>query len=309
MKTRNGVLAATLGAALLLVCGPGCRKNSISPITTGTSVTSDQDAAQSIANAVGEDNGGVTDQIGDAVDATGSSGVSANVGSASSTDDGLLKGMLANADTVTKTFNPTDTSWTIYVSRSRAGFFGRQAVFTRTYYVKFVDANGMALPRYSTTGSPDTSATILFSILDGSGHVITKYVSTHLLSITSSFTIRNANTSLVTVNGTFTRTGTDTVKTYSGMRVLNYTLTGALTDVTRPRIPRYVQTNGVPRATGGTITGTYSATVTVLSGSSYTERSFTKTFTITFGTDGSGTMNVGRSRFSCDTQAGEATAD
>ncbi len=309
MKARRVFSAATFALSVLLVAGSGCRKNSTEPIANSSGVTSNADAAQSVANAVGEDNGGITDQIGDAVDATGSSGVTANVGSASAGQEGLLKGVLADADTVTKTFNASDTSWTVYVSRSRTGLFGRQAAFTRTYYVKFIDANGVALPRYITTGTPDTATTILFKVLDGSGHVITRYVSTHLLSVSSDFTIAGTNTSVVTVNGTFTRTGTDTVKTFSGIRVLSYTLTGTLTNVTRPRIPRYVQTTGVPRATGGTITGTYIATVSVLSGSSYTERSFTKTFTITFGTDGSGTMDVAGSKFICDLQVGEATAE
>lgn len=309
MTVRRKIIAAAGAAMVLLVFGSGCRKNSTEPAASETAATSTQDAAQSIANAVGEDNGGVTDQMGDAVDATGSSGVAANAGSASTENDGLLKGTAAEGDTVIKTFNATDTSWTIYVSRSRTGLFGRQAGFTRTYYVKFYDSNGVALQRYITANPADTSSTILFSVLTGTGHVITRFVSTHLLSISSNFTITNANTSVVTVNGTFTRTGTDTVKTFSGVRVLNYTLTGTLTNVMRPRIPRYVQAAGIPRATAGTITGTYTATVTVLSGSSYTERSFTKTFTISFGTDGTGTMSVGGSKFSCDLQVGEATAE
>ncbi len=308
MEARKGFSVAAIALAILVLAGPGCRKSSTSPVTNSTGATSNQDAAQSIANAVGEDNGGVIDQMGDAVDATGSSGVAANVGSASAGNDGLLKGLLANSDSVTKTFNASDTSWTVFVSRSRTGLFGRQAAFTRTYYLKFIDANGVALPRYITTGTPDTATAIILKILDGTGQVITRYVSTHLLSISSSFVITGTNTPVVTVNGTFSRVGTDTVKTFSGLRVLNYTLTGTLTNVTRPRIPRYVQWNGVPRATSGTITGTYTATVSVISGSSYTERSFTKTFTITFGTDGTGSMDVDGTRFSCDLQVGEATA-
>src|SRR5512135_326515 len=100
MTVRRKIIAAACAAMVLLVFGSGCRKNSTEPGSTETAATSTQDAAQSIANAVGEDNGGVTDQMGDAVDATGSSGVAANVGSASTGNNVLLKGDLANADTV-----------------------------------------------------------------------------------------------------------------------------------------------------------------------------------------------------------------
>ena len=308
MKAQGKSHVVACVAIAMLVLGSGCKKNSTEPLTTTTTVTANQDAAQSIANAMGEDNGGVADQIGDAVDATGSSGVMLNVGAFSPEQGGLLKGVATDADTVTKTFNASDTSWTIYVSRHRVGLFGRQAGFTRTYNVKFIDPNGITLPRYGTTSPADTATTIKFSVLSGTGYTITKFVSTHLLSISSDFTITGTNTSSVTVNGTFTRTGTDTIKTLLGERVLNHTLTATLVNVTRPRIPRYVQSTGVPRATGGTITGTYTATVNVISGSSYSERSFTKTFTITFGTDGSSTIVVGGANFSCDLQVGEATA-
>lgn len=309
MSARGRFLPAAFVVAAMLVFDSGCKKNNTTePVVTANVATSNQDAAQSIANAVGEDNGGVADQMGDAVDATGSAGVTTNVGSASPKDGGLLKGASAEGDTVTKTYSASDTSWTIFVSRNRVGLFGRQAGFTRTYYSKFIDANGVALPRYIIASPADTATTIKFSVLSGSGYTMTKFVSTHLLSISSNFIITGVNTPIVTVNGTFSRTGTDTIKTFQGERVLNHTLQATLVNVTRPRIPRYVQTVGIPRATGGTISGTYTATVTVLAGSSYTERNFTKTFTITFGTDGSGTMDIGGAMFSCDLQAGEATA-
>ncbi len=293
--------------ALILLGVTGCRKNSTGPVVD-SSLSSNQDAAQSIANAVGEDNGGVTDQMGDIADATGSSGITANVGAAW-LNDGLLKTSETSADTIVKTFNTSDTSWTISVTRNRVGLFGRQAGFTRTYYLKFIDQNGIALPRYMTQTTPaDTASTILFKVLNGTGYTKTRFVSTHLLSITSDFVVTGANTSTITVNGTFTRTGTDTVVTLAGERVLNYTLAATLTNVTGPKTPRYMMMAGTPRATGGTITGTYTAAVTVVRGDSYTDRNFTKTFTITFGS-GDGSMDLDGSHFTCDLTYGEATGN
>lgn len=304
IENRNLTGASLIVAATLLFVS-GCKNNSTGP--GNASISSNQDAAQSIANAVGEDNGGVADQIGDIADATGSSGISANVGSAW-TDGALMKSTTPSGDTVIKTFNASDTSWMVSVTRTRVGLFGRQAGFTRTYYIKFIDQNGVALTRYITTTPVDTASTIVFKTLNGSGYTITRSVSTHLLSITSDFVVSGANTPILTVNGTLTRTGTDTIKTLSGERVLNHTLVLNLQNVTGPRVPRYATATRIPRATGGTITGTYSATVAVLRGDSYTERSFTKTFTITFA-NGAGVIDVNGSNYTSDLTYGELSSN
>ncbi len=295
-------LSIVIPFALLLVTG--CKKNSTGPVLD-PSLNSNQDAAQSIANAVGEDNGGVADQMGDVADATGSAGISANVGSLW-TDGPLMKSTSTNGDSIAKTFNASDSSWTVFVTRSRVGVLGRMAGFTRTYYIKFIDQNGTALPRYVTTAPADTASTILFKVLSGSGYTKTQFVSTHLLSISSDFVVTGANTSTMTVNGTFTRTGIDTIETLTGERVLNHTLVATLVNLTGPRTPRYMMITRTPRATGGTITGTYTATVSVLRGNSYTDRSFTKTFTITFG-GGNGSIDLSGSHFTCNVVYGEVT--
>ena len=90
-QKREPIVA--LVVATLLLFGLGCRKNSTAPVLNA-SVNSNQDAAQSIADAVGEDNGGVTDQMGDIADATGSAGISSNVGSASP-ETALMKSVSA----------------------------------------------------------------------------------------------------------------------------------------------------------------------------------------------------------------------
>lgn len=307
MNTWHQKLLSTSVVAAMLLFGSGCTKNTTAPVVD-TTLNSNQDAAQSIANAVGEDNGGATDQMGDVADATGSAGISPNVGSVTP-ENVLMKSLAMTGDSVSRTFNASDTSWTVSVSRSRVGLFGRQAAFTRTYYMKFIDQNGIALPRYITATTPaDTASTIIFMVQSGSGYTITRYLNTHLLSISSNFTVTGTRNSVMTVNGTFTMTGTDTMKTITGERVLNYTLIATLQNVTGPRIPRYATLTRVPRATSGTITGTYVATVTVLRGDAYSERSFTKTFTVTFG-GGAGAIDVGGTNYTCDIQVGELSSN
>jgi len=307
MRRQKGILTVTVSIAGMLLFGSGCKKNSTAPMLD-SSINSNQDAAQSIANAIGEDNGGFTDQMGDIADATGALGISQSVGSASA-NGALLKTVAMKGDSVTNEFNASDTSWTVTVTRNRAGLLGRKASFTRMYYIKFINQDGVALPRYITNTTPaDTASTIVFMVLNGTGYTVTRYLSTHLLSISSSYVASGTNTSVITVNGSFTRTGTDTVETATTERVLTYTLEGTLQNVTRPRVPRYTIGSAIKRATGGTITGTYIATVSVLKGDSYSERSFTKTFTVTFG-DNSGSIDVGGAKFTCDLQSGEAGSD
>jgi len=307
MRRQKRILTVTVSIAGMLLFGSGCKKNSTAPMLD-SSINSNQDAAQSIANAIGEDNGGFTDQMGDIADATGALGISQSVGSASA-NGALLKTVAMKGDSVTNEFNASDTSWTVTVTRNRAGLLGRKASFTRMYYIKFINQDGVALPRYITNTTPaDTASTIVFMVLNGTGYTVTRYLSTHLLSISSSYVASGTNTSVITVNGSFTRTGTDTVETATTERVLTYTLEGTLQNVTRPRVPRYTIGSAIKRATGGTITGTYIATVSVLKGDSYSERSFTKTFTVTFG-DNSGSIDVGGAKFTCDLQSGEAGSD
>ena len=296
-----------VAAMMSMVLVTGCKKNSTGPVLDA-STNSNQDAAQSIANAVGEDNGGMTDQMGDIADATGSAGISANVGS-SWTEDVLMKATTAVGDTISKTFNVTDTSWTVFVSRSRIGLLGRAAEFTRSYYIKFIDPNGVALPRYITTSPADTASTIVFKVLNGTGHITTTRLSTHLLSISSDFLVTRVDSTTMMANGAFTRTGTDTISTLAGMRVLNYTLSANLQNVTGPRIPRYLTSQRLPRATGGSMTGTYTATVSVLRGDSYSERSFTKAFTVTFGNAGGSIDLHNGSSYQCNITYGELSGN
>lgn len=301
MGKQRSYRTIAVGLVALILVGSGCRKNSTSP---ALSADANQDVAQSVANAVGEDNGGVTDQMGDIADATGSAGISSNVGTAAP-GSVLMKTEGSTSDSVSRTFNAADTSWAVFVTRSRVGLFGRQAGFTRSYYIKFIDQNGIAIPRYLTTSPADTASTVHFMVQSGSGYTITRFVSTHLLSLSSDFTVTGANTPVITINGSFTRTGVDTIETAKAERVLNYTLTATLENVTRPRVPRYTPGATIVRATGGTITGTYTANVTVLRGDSYSQRSFSKSFTVTFG-DNTASIEVEGEHFTCDLQSGEA---
>jgi hypothetical protein len=301
MVTRKrGQLTIAIVATVVGLCISGCNKATEPAVDSNPN----QDVAESVANSLGETNGGVSDQLGDIADVTGSVGIQAVRGIIAGGPD-VIGNLTSSADTVTKTFNASDTSWTINVSRSRVGFFGRMAGFTRTYYIKFIDPSGTAIPAYIINTIPkDTASMIRFRVLSGTGYDITRRMSNHLLTLTSDWIATGTNTSTITVNGSSTRTGVDTIQTVGSLRVLSHTLSLTFINVTSPRVPRFNATASITRATGGTVSGTYSATVSVLRGTSYAERSFSRTFTVTFGND-VGAIDVGGSRFLCNLTYGE----
>ena len=108
------------------------------------------------------------------------------------------------------------------------------------------------------------------------------------------------NTAVVTINGSYYRRGSDTLKTRSVVRTHNNTLSATFTDVTRAR-----PIAGAGGGISGTISGTYTASIT-FSGPNdlYKERSVEKTFSITLdGTDCD--IDVGGMKFAFGWRFGE----
>lgn len=298
---HNGINVLFVILLTLVFSLTGCKKNATDPIVDANTT---EDAAESVANSLGEDNGGVADQMGDIADLSGSLGIQPEAAVLAE-----KYGISTTAgDTVYKNYDAGTQTWTLFVSRSKVNFLGLyRSGFTRTYNYQFINKNNVPQQRYIT--GTDTAYTIKFKVLDGSGYAFTRRMNHRLLSLTSDWVVTGANTSTVTINGTSTRIGADTLTTHNFVRSLNYTLDLAFVNVTGPRAPRVGSGIGMarsPRMTGGTITGTYTASVGVLRGDAYTERNFTKTFTITF--DGSGgNINLNGRMFKVDLLYGELT--
>lgn len=278
-----------LGAMILLGLFIGCQKDN--PVNTGDGITALDDAAASVASALGN-NGGAIDEIGDIVTIASASGLQ--------NEDGAILGKYASDssyNSVTKTYDSGTGWWTLTLSRQRVGDFG-YGNMNRTYQYQFLNSGGN-FQQYWLTGA-DTAYSIHFKIVNGTGELHTRRLDHHLLSLSGEWMITGTNTNTITVNtynsGAYARAGSDTITTYNAVRTLNHTLTMTFTNVTGPRYSRL----HLATKTSGTITGTYHADITFTRGSLYTERTIDKTFSITLGGDGYADIHCGGRRFHAD---------
>ena len=278
------------GALVLLVLG--CEK-STDPATDTTT----QDAAESIASAIGEDNGGVLDQLGDLALLCSPSGLQ-NFSMASANGGSLAKGGQV-PDTL---YYDTITGyWTIEVSRERSEMFGLYyANFSRIYEVQFRNSAGQPQQFY-VVGS-DTARSVNFRILGGTGYARSPRWNHTLTDILADWTVTNAHTNILTVNGSYSRSAIDTLLTYNGVRAADHALDMTISDVTGPRGNR----NNISVATSGQLSGTYAGTITFISGTAYGERDFTRNFTVVFN-NGTATITVNGRTFTSDLKTGVVT--
>lgn len=291
--TTGWRLAKTLfvGAALVLLVS-GCEK-STDPATD----TSSQDAAESIASAIGEDNGGVLDQLGDIALLCSATGLQ-NFSMSSVQDGSLSKGAQA-LDTLY--YDIMTGYWTIEVSRERSEMFGLYyANFSRIYQVQFRNSSGQ--PQQFYIVGNDTARSVNFKILGGTGYARSPRWNHNLTGILADWTVTNAHTNILTVNGTYSRSGLDTLFTYDGVRSADHSLDMTISDVTGPRGTR----SNISVATSGQLSGTYAGTITFISGTVYGERDFTRNFTVVFN-NGTATITVNGRTFTSDLKTGVVT--
>lgn len=282
------VLCSLPLAALLLL---GCQKDN--PVaSTATSGTALDDAAATVATAIGADNGGAIDQIGDVVTIASAAGLQNEAGA-------LLDSWASDSSysSVSKTYDSLSGWWTLTLNRQRTGMFGYTAL-QRTYQYQFLDSAG-AFQKYWLTGA-DTAYAVHFKIVSGTGELHTPHLDHHLLSLSGEWMVTGTNTPIVTVNtyngGAYTRAASDTMKNENAVRTLNNTLSLTFLDVTGPRRNRF----HFASRSSGTISGVYHADITFTRGSLYTEKTIDKTFTITLGGDGTADLHCDGRRFHAD---------
>ena len=289
--SRRAVSAGIILATLLLMgLFSGCQRGN--PVNAGGGITALDDAAASLADALGTNNGGAFDQIGDVVTIASASGMQ--------NEGGALLGNYASDSSytsVTKSYDSISGWWTLTLSRHRSGEFGYAQMY-REYRYQFLNSGGN-VQQYWLTG-PDTAYSIHFKIVSGTGDHHTPRLDHHLLSLSGEWMVTGTNTGTITVNtyngGAYTRVGSDTITTDNAVRTLNNTLTMTFVDVTGPRYSR-MQFGARP---SGTITGTYHAQITFTRGSLYSEKTIDRSFTITLGGDGHGDIQCGGRRFHAD---------
>ncbi|MDZ7269720.1 MAG: hypothetical protein ONB48_20945 [candidate division KSB1 bacterium] len=264
------------------------------PLSSSASLSATEDAAESIASALGADNGGATDQVSDVIELAGSSGLQKPaevlLGKYS------VPGAVASVDT---SYDPLTGTWTLHLERERGNPNGvPYAAISRTYTYQFLNPNGQP-QKYWKTGA-DTARTIIFKIIEGTGTHRTRRLSQQLTGLTGEFTATGVNTRLVTINGTYFRSAVDTITTRNAVRTLDHALRLTFTNVQGPRGSRL----DLSRKISGTVSGTYTARVTFQRGAGYRETTINRTFTVVLG-NGRADITIGGQRFAGNLTSGE----
>lgn len=290
MKSKR--FASLLVPALAALALAACQNDN--PVSSNDSLNATEDAAESIASAVGADNGGATDQLSDVIELAGASGLQKPAE--------VLLGKYSEPNTIASidtSYDPVTGTWTLRLERERGNPNGiPYAEISRTYTYQFLNKNGQP-QKYWKTGA-DTAYTIKFNIVEGTGTHRTRRLSQELTGLSGSFTATGVNTRLVTINGTYFRSAVDTLTTRNAVRTLDHALNLTFTNVQGPRGSRLE----LSRKISGTISGTYTAKVTFQRGESYGEKTINRSFTINLG-GGNANLNISGKNFEADLTSGE----
>ena len=298
MHTTKSGGYALLFAALLVAASiwGGCKKDN-NPATVTNEITATDDAAESIAGAVGINNGGALDQVGDVLD------ISTGTGLANATPGVSDISYAGSTATIQKQYDSTTGWWTLTLSRQRGIVNGVPYAEThRVYMYQFLNNRGVFQKNWLT--GIDTAYSVHHLIKSGTGTFQTRRLSHALTFLGGDWMATGTNTPTVTINtvtgGAHTRVGTNTVTTRNAVRTLSDSLSMRFTGVTGPRGDRL----NLSTKTGGTITGTYHATVTVTRGTMYGERTIDRSFTIMLGGT-RGRLSIGGRDYDIDLDLGE----
>ncbi|MFA5834483.1 MAG: hypothetical protein WDA22_13480 [Bacteroidota bacterium] len=283
--------------SLLLITGLfifGCEK-STDPQSDSTVLY--EDAAESIAAAMGDESGGATENFADVMIAGGGGSL------------GTMTPIMDGVDLVTAgvpIYDSVSGWWTVSVNRSQQNNLVKRSI-TREYRYRFLK-NGIGQKNY--IAGNDTATTLRFWIVSGTGFFQNSRVSHSLTQLKGAWTSNNINkdTVTITLDSNYVRSGTDTITTRNMQRTHKSTLTLTSVNVKAPRYRPLLSTtwrSNFYNAISGTISGNYTAEITFQRGDLYKERSINRDFTVTVGS-GNGTllMNGNNGSFKIDMQYG-----
>ncbi len=231
-------------------------------------ITVNGDVAESAISAVGEETGGLVDQIGDLTVFASPS----------------LPAKTSAGEDITKVYDDATQTWTITVDRERGDSAGLYyARVQRTYRLQF--RNQLGEPQQYWLNNGDTAYSMTFTIMSGEGRHMTPRLGQSLTGLEGEWEITDVNTDTLTINGYYHRAACDTLKTWRARRTLQHTLQLNLSDVRGPRGSRLELSQKV----SGTIEGTYAAQISFQNGNAYRERNVNREINIELG---NGQVNV-----------------
>ncbi len=287
-KIKRVAVVSVVSLAFLLVMLTGCSKENTTAPTPdiSSSIQASDDIAESVAGAIGEESGGVMDQVADVFELTNS------IRLGKVTDDGFL-------DYRQATYDETTATWTLVVQRER-GVAGDipYGYWDRTFTYQFFNTNGETQKYFIT--EDDTARTIHFNIVEGDGYHKNFRVAHDLKEIQGAFVATNANEELITVNGTYTRAAVDTITTKNFTRISDHVVNLTVTDLVGPKGSR----RNLAEKVSGTITGTFHADIVFDGARGYAEKTVDREINIVIG-EGEAEISVDGQRYMSNVRTGE----
>lgn len=250
-------------------------------------LTPDRDAAETLANALAINTGGVMDQIADLCEFLVPSG------------NRMPGNDNSRYVTMNKTYDEFTQEWTITYEKVRGveDSIGYAHIY-RVYILKYLNADEMPQKYYVTDG--DTARAVRFRSLGATGSNITRRIRHQLDSLNVNWTVTNANQTYVSLTGTYYRAGQDTISGWNKLRVSDHSMTLDFNDF---QVRRALYTHTY-QYHNGSVSGNVSATVTFLEGTPYTDTVISRPVNILVG-NGRGEIDLGDLDFTADLAAGE----
>lgn len=290
VKKSNPFISCVLVTALLFLTG--CEKSDVTApenILPGTSEVDNEDVARSIAVMVCENSGGVLDRVGDV-----------SILAAPEGPDMLSKAVdIQGICEHTATYDSVTQTWTIDIFRERGiPTDSIYAKFTRTFTLQIMNKNGLPQQFWMTEG--DTAYSFDFNIIGGTGIHIRPHLHHELQSVSGGWLGAGVNTDLITINGTYHRAAIDTITGERGTRISDHGVDLSLNNVTGPRGSR----RNLSEKVSGSITGLFTATVTIIKGNTTIIREIEREINIQLG-NGQMAIQVDGEQFTADPMTGD----
>jgi hypothetical protein len=293
MGKKQSIFACS-SFALALLFSTGCEKNNVTA-TEGNvpeaGEVSNEDVAISIAGMICENSGGVLDQVGDV------SVLASAEGPGMLSRDADVQGVWDH----TAVYDSSTQTWTIEIHREKGtpadSVYSR---FERTFTLQILNKNGLPQQFWITQG--DTAYSFDFNIIGGTGIHIRPHFHHELKSISGGWLGTGVNTDMITINGTYHRAAIDTLSGERGIRISDHGVDLSLNNITGPRGSR----RDLFQKISGSITGLFTATVTIIKENVTIIREIEREINIQLG---NGQMNiwVGNEQFTADPLTGYLT--
>jgi hypothetical protein len=288
VKIRQGMVTCSLiFISVLFLALTACAKDETNEV-----LTPDRDAAESIAGALAVGTAGVVDQVAD---------LCGFLTENRQVDKYLQKKFPSRFYTMFKSYDNDLQEWTISIDKSRGdSLYYPYYNVHRTYTLQYLNSDNEPQKYYVTDS--DTAYSAIFKLTAASGIFLTRRISHQLDSLNCNWTVTNANLNDVTINGDYYRAAVDTISGWSRLRTSQNLLQLDLADVVAPRgsDPYLYQ------AVSGSISGSFDAFITFISGSAYSETTLHRDLDITLD-DGTGHIYIGDNHFRADLSLGELT--